>query len=88
MIAQPHEAFWSVAEAKARFSDVVARAIEDGPQTVTRRGRRVVVVVSMEEWDRKTSRNGSLADFFAASPLGEFGLVVERSKDLGRQIDL
>lgn len=86
-MAQP-DSCWSVAEAKARFSDIVARALEDGPQTVTRRGRRAVVVVSAEEWDRKTARNGSLADFFAASPLCDSGLDIERSDDLGRPVDL
>lgn len=87
-MAQSDETSWSVAEAKARFSDLVAHAIQDGPQTVTRRGRRAVVVVSAQEWDRKTHRHGSLADFFAASPLRESGLVVERSTDGGRAIDL
>ncbi|MEA2582138.1 MAG: Antitoxin Phd YefM, type toxin-antitoxin system, partial [Thermomicrobiales bacterium] len=37
---------WAVAEAKARLSEVIARAAEDGPQAITRNGRRVAVVVS------------------------------------------
>lgn len=87
-MAQPDETYWSVAEAKARFSDLVSHAIEDGPQTVTRRGRRAVVVVSVEEWERRTGRSGSLADFLAASPLRDSGLVVERSTDPGRSVEL
>lgn len=87
-MAQPDGSTWSVAEAKARFSDVMARAVEDGPQTVTRRGRRAVVVVSVEEWERKTRRRGSLAEFFAESPLRDSGLVLERSHDTGRAVDL
>jgi prevent-host-death family protein len=31
-----------------------------------------------EEWERKTQRQGTLADFFAASPLRDSGLEVER----------
>ncbi len=46
---------WSVAEAKARFSEVIERAISDGPQTTTRRGISAVVVISAEEWQRKTN---------------------------------
>lgn len=82
------DATWSVAEAKARFSDVVARAVEDGPQTVTRRGERTVVVVSVAEWERKSRRSGSLAEFFTDSPLRESGLEVGRPTDVGRQVDL
>jgi prevent-host-death family protein len=87
-MAQPDEPTWSVAEAKAHFSDVVERALGDGPQVVTRRGRRTVVVVSIEEWERRTRRLGTLAEFFAASPLHDSGLVVERSNDAGRPANL
>ena len=44
---------WVVAEAKARFSEVIDRALADGPQTITRKGQKAVVVVSAEEWQRK-----------------------------------
>lgn len=87
-MAQPDEPTWSVADAKAHFSDVVARAIDDGPQVVTRRGRRTVVVVSIEEWERRTRRRGSLAEFFAESPLPGSGLTMDRSDDVGRAVDL
>jgi prevent-host-death family protein len=79
---------WAVAEAKARFSQVIDRALTDGPQTITRNGRTAVIVVSAEEWQRKTKRQGSLADFFATSPLRGSGLRIERVKDKPRDIDL
>jgi prevent-host-death family protein len=79
---------WSVAEAKARFSELIDRALADGPQTITRKGRKAVVVVSAEEWERKTTRKGTLADFFAVSPLPGSGLTVERTKDGPREIGL
>jgi prevent-host-death family protein len=69
---------WTVAEAKAKFSEVVERAQSDGPQTITRRGRRAAVVVGAEEWERKTKRRGNLAEFFASSPLRGAGLQVKR----------
>jgi prevent-host-death family protein len=69
-----------VASAKAHFSDLLERARERGPQTITRHGRPAAVVVAAEEWERKTRRSGSLADFFEASPLRKAeDLVVERS---------
>jgi len=79
---------WTVAEAKARFSELVERARIGGPQTVTRNGRNAVVVVSVEEWERKSRRKGNLAEFFAASPLRASGLLVERSKDRPRDVKL
>jgi len=60
---------WTVAEAKAKFSEVLDRAQSEGPQTITRNGRTTAVVVAAEEWERKTKRKGNLAEFFAGSPL-------------------
>jgi prevent-host-death family protein len=79
---------WTVAEAKAKFSEVIDRARGIGPQKITRNGRDAVVVVSIEEWDRKTRRTGNLAEFFAGSPLRDSGLEIERAKDLPREFEL
>jgi prevent-host-death family protein len=79
---------WTVAKAKAKLSEVIERARTDGPQTITRSGRTAVVVVSAEEWDRKTRRVGSLAEFLAASPLRRSALEVKRLGDRPRKVDL
>jgi len=39
---------WQVQEAKNRFSEVIERALRDGPQVVTRHGRPVVQVVAVD----------------------------------------
>jgi len=72
---------WTVAQAKAKFSDLIEQARSRGPQTITRSGRVAVVVVSAEEWESKTRRTDNLAEFFAKSPLRDSGLVIERSSD-------
>ena len=69
-------ATWSVADAKAKFSEVVEKAKSEGPQTITRNGRKAAVIVSVEEWERKTKRKGTLGDFFAASPLVGSGIKI------------
>jgi prevent-host-death family protein len=79
---------WTVAEAKAKFSELIERARSDGPQTITRNGRTAVVVVAAEEWERKTKRTGNLAEFFAASPLRGSAMRTKRVKDRPRKIDL
>ena len=79
---------WTVAQAKAKLSEVIENARTHGPQIITRNGRRTAVVVDVEEWERKTQRSGSLADFFKASPLRGSGLKVRRSKDQLRSTEL
>ena len=79
---------WTVAEAKAKFSELIERARSTGPQTITRKGRAAAVVVSAEEWARKTKRAGNLAEFFAASPLRGSKLRVKRVKGRLRKVDL
>jgi PHD/YefM family antitoxin component YafN of YafNO toxin-antitoxin module len=60
----------------------------EGPQTITRRGRTAAVVVDADEWNRKTKRVGTLAEFFASSPLRGSGLKLQRRKDRPRKINL
>jgi prevent-host-death family protein len=79
---------WTVAEAKAKFSEIIQRATSEGPQTITRRGRPAAVVVAAEEWQRKSKRVGNLAEFFAESPLRESGLKIRRLKQRPRKINL
>jgi prevent-host-death family protein len=79
---------WTVAEAKAKFSEIIERALAEGPQTITKRGRTAAIVVGAEEWERKTKRAGNLAEFFAASPLRESGLTVRRRKTQPHKINL
>ncbi|HLJ27308.1 MAG TPA: type II toxin-antitoxin system Phd/YefM family antitoxin [Candidatus Angelobacter sp.] len=79
---------WSVAEAKAKFSEVMEKAQSDGPQIITRNGRKAVVVVAAEEWERKTKRKGNLAEFLMASPLRGSGIEIKRLRGSLRKVDL
>ncbi|QXC52816.1 type II toxin-antitoxin system prevent-host-death family antitoxin (plasmid) [Agrobacterium salinitolerans] len=58
------------------------------PQTITRNGKPSVVVVFAEEWQRKTGRRGSLAEFLLASPLRGADLDLERQHDEPRDLSL
>ena len=78
---------WTIAGAKARLSEVVDRA-QAGPQTITRNGKPSAVIVSVEEWERKTIRKGTLAEFLLASPLRRADLELERIRDEPRDIGL
>lgn len=88
MQASTHEDMsWTVAGAKAKLSEVMERA-QLAPQTITRNGKPSVVVVSAEEWQRKTGRRGSLAEFLLASPLRGADLDLERQHDEPRDLSL
>jgi len=78
---------WTLAVAKARLSEVVDRA-QAGPQTITRNGKPSAVIVSAEEWSRKTVRKGTLAEFLLASPLRGADLELERQRDTPRDVTL
>ena len=41
---------WQFHEAKSRFSELIERALEKGPQVVIQRGVDTAVVLSMHEW--------------------------------------
>ncbi len=79
---------WTVASAKARFSELIEKARSDGPQTVTRNGKPAVVLVSSEEWEHRTRPKETLAEFFMNSPLRGSGIDLTRLNDQPREIDL
>lgn len=78
---------WTVAAAKAKLSEVMERA-QLAPQTITRNGTPSVVIVSADEWQKKTARKGSLAEFLLASPLRGAALNIERQTDEPRDLPL
>jgi antitoxin Phd len=76
---------WQLQTAKARFSELVQKATEEGPQTVTRRGKPAVVVVAAEEFERLTERTPTLKELLLECPLE--GVDLERQRDYGRDIE-
>jgi prevent-host-death family protein len=77
---------WQLQDAKNRFSEVVDRALETGPQTVTRRGVPVVVVVAVDSWRRLAGVGPSLKDYLRAAPLD--GLDLARDEAERPDVDL
>jgi prevent-host-death family protein len=85
------DATWQLQEAKARFSEVVKRAREEGPQHVSVRGAPAVVVLSEEAFDALTSRRPSIVDHILDGPAWPDDVVErinDRARDTGRDVDL
>ncbi|MGV9822779.1 type II toxin-antitoxin system Phd/YefM family antitoxin [Nocardia xishanensis] len=79
---------WPLADAKARFSELIDTVEREGPQVISKHGREVAVLVPIEEWRRKVSRSGSFARFMAESPLREGDLTIERVSAEARDVEL
>jgi prevent-host-death family protein len=78
---------WQLQEAKQRFSEVVQRVLDEGPQVVTRRGQEVVVIVSASEFQRLTGRLPDFKEFLLSGPdLDELEIV--QNKDASRRVEL
>lgn len=79
---------WQMQTAKARFSEVVKQATDEGPQEITVHGRAVAVVISREIFDRLSGNQASLVEFMRQSPLyGADDVVFERDRSLAREVD-
>lgn len=67
---------WPVQDAKARFSELLEKSLEEGPQIVTRRGVEAAVLVPIEEWRRlQASARPTLKELLLAdSPRAEIPL--------------
>jgi prevent-host-death family protein len=81
---------WQLQEAKQKFSELVRRTLEEGPQVVTRHGEEVVVVVPVEEFRRMSGDGEKKMDFkeFLMSGPDLSVLDLERPKELPRDVEL
>jgi prevent-host-death family protein len=59
---------WPLQEARNHLRDVIDSALDQGPQRITRHGKQAVVVVSEDEWNRRTGEKPSFGELLAQSP--------------------
>lgn len=81
-------ASWKLEDAKARFSELVRRARSEGPQAVTVRGRRAVVVVDAADYERLSAAVPSLTLVEFLESVHVDGLDLTRDTDTGRLVEL
>jgi prevent-host-death family protein len=88
---------WQVQEAKQRFSEVLRAVETDGPQTITRHGEEVAVVIDINEYRRLSRPKKSLAEHLLSIPKIDTPegvpdvfdeIEAERKLDFPREIDL
>ncbi len=82
---------WQLQDAKNHFSKVVRRARTEGPQSVTVRGKRAVVVLSAEDYDALRRDKPTPVDHILSGPTWDDDLVeavTARAKTTSRDVIL
>ncbi len=79
---------WQLQEAKNKFSNLVDRAHNDGPQVVTKHGRESVVIIAIEDYQKLSKPKYDLVSFLRRSPFSGLNLDLVRDKSSSRDIEL
>ncbi len=79
---------WQLQDAKNKFSSLVDKAKNIGPQIVTKHGEEAVVVLSISEYRKLVRPKLNIIKFFQKSPLTDSCIDLARNKELPRDISL
>lgn len=79
---------WQLQEAKARLSEVIQKALNEGPQDISLRGRPAAVVLSHVDYERLTRPRPRFTTFLRESPLKGVELELERDTSPTRESGL
>ncbi len=77
---------WNLSEAKNRLSEVLTRAMAEGPQTIHRRGEDFVVLPAAE-YEKLTGKRPTFKDWLLNGPSLD-GVDVQRDESPMREVEL
>ncbi|MBL1319448.1 MAG: type II toxin-antitoxin system Phd/YefM family antitoxin [Methylophaga sp.] len=75
-------------DAKARLSEVVKAANQEGPQEVTVRGEPSAIILSVEAYKKMQRQQPDFVSFMQNSPLTFEDVDIQRNDSLTRDISL
>lgn len=78
---------WRLAEAKNRLSEVINKALSEGPQKITRRDD-TVIILSKKDYEKLTGKQSGFKDFLLNQTPKIDDLDLNRDKTQMREIDL
>jgi antitoxin Phd len=78
---------WRLADAKNRFSEVVTRALAEGPQRI-RRHQDTVVVVAEREYEMLTGKRPDFKEFLMGVGPSLEGVKLTRERSPMREVKL
>ena len=79
---------WQLQEAKAKLSALIRKAVDNGPQQITVRGKTTAIVLSAQQYINLTSPKISFVKFLQDSPLYAISLDLTRDESVCRRIEL
>ena len=86
---------WQVQEAKMRFSELLRAVAADGPQTITRHGEDVAVIITIEHYRELVGPQPDFKAFLMSFPKMDVDgpdvfdeIEEERKNDFARPLDL
>lgn len=79
---------WQFQEAKAKLSEVLNRVEEQGEQVIVRNRNTYFVILTEKKYRDCCEAKSSIMDIFLRCPYPEIDLVIERSKETLRDIEL
>ena len=71
---------WQLQEAKNKLSELIDKAVAEGPQLITRHGVEIAVVMPVSGYKKLIAPKQRLGDFLMSSPLRKSNLALERDK--------
>lgn len=81
-------ATWQIQQAKTKLSELIELAQREGPQTITKHGKPSAMILSMDEYESMRRNKPTLIEFLLDEGPRFDDLDIERSKDVGREVDL
>jgi prevent-host-death family protein len=78
---------WRLADAKNKFTELVNRALSEGPQRVLRRDD-VVVVIAQRDYEKLTGKHPSFKEFLMKGRPSFKGLDLSRDRSPMRSVKL
>jgi prevent-host-death family protein len=79
---------WQLQDAKARLSEVVKKAAQEGPQHITLHGEPAAVVLSEADYQHLKKRPKRFIAFILDSPLKGVELDLTRDRSRSRKVSL
>ena len=79
---------WQLQHAKSRLSELIEETRRHGPQAISQRGVRTVVVIPFEEWEKtQEPRKASLLETLRSSPAGDLPTVSRRTWSMRKPVN-
>ena len=79
---------WTLAKAKDQLSEVVRRAIDDGPQTISVRGEDAAVILSKADFAQLQAPNAPTTLRELLESMNWDGVDLERDETPARDVEL